>query len=506
MKQHHKHLVITSKLSLCFVIIFLFIFFFTYFPYFNDGPRGIHQWAQADRVAISLRYAEGKALLDPATYSMKTPDGNTGVEFSGFQYVIAQFARISFLQKHLYFLLRLSTFLTFFSALFALVFTILRNEHLLARSFLMLTLISSPVLLFYGYNFLPDILALSLVLCCYTLLEINFEKHVITILLLSGLAMLIKTSSGIYFIAFMSLYVLKHIKQASVKLGFYLGIFATIAGVIVYYDYYYVHQRSVEVWSTVFLTQFVPVSSWSQFIDILDTASRYRFEYFTKLQWWLIISLGIMAIWHKRRPILASQNWRMAALLMAGLLCLTLLFGVQFMNHDYYVIATFMPAILYFTVKSAAYFAPYIHPRTLIIITLLLAVVSFSQGNSKYFGRMSQVVHIDGYPEPYERDWILGAAEIVNQYVPKENLIFSIYNMEPNWSLIYAGRKGAVFNEEEMKREQSPFLYYLPLIKPSHILCRTKFCQDFAKDQTVVYAKCNVVYTDANITLYSYGY
>ena len=489
-----------------YVILAAFVFLFTYLPYLNDGPRGIHQWAQADRVAVCLRYADGKELLDAATYSMKTPDGNTGVEFSGFQYGIAQLLRMGVPENYVYFLLRFGTFLIFFSSLFALVFSLLSKENVWIKSVLLIFVISSPLLLYYGYNFLPDIMALSLVLLCFLLLERDFQQHILWILLLSGLAMLVKTSSGIYGIGFMGLYVLQVGKKINIKWGAAIVLFAAIACGIVYYDFHFVHLRSKELWSTVFLTEFVPVTNWGQFTNVIDTASRFRYEYFSKPQWWVILGLGILGIWHKRNEITTNINWRIALILLLGLVSLTILFGVQFMNHDYYVIATFMPVIIYFTLKALAYFLPYVQPRTALIVGILLAVLTFSKGNSKYFERMSEIVHIDGHPEPYNRNWILGAKQVVDAHVPTENLIFSLYNMEPNWSLIYAGRKGAVFNDEEMKRDESPMLYYFPILKPSHILCRTQYCEDFAADQPAFFSRCTIVHQDKDITLYSYGY
>lgn len=492
--------------AISYVILFSFVFLFTYLPHLNDGPRGIHQWAQADRVAVCLRYADGKELLDAATYSMKTHDGNTGVEFSGFQYLIGQIIRMGVSENYVFFLLRFGTFLVFFSSLFALVFSLLRKENIWIKSLLLIFIISSPLLLYYGHNFLPDILALSLVLWCYLLLDRNFQKHIIWILLLSGLAMLVKTSSGIYFISFMGLYIFKIGKKINVKWGAAILLFGAIACGIAYYDFNYVHLRSKELWSTVFLTEFVPVTNWGQFTDVIDTASRFRYEYFSRPQWWIILGLGLLSIWHKRKEVTTNINWRIAIVVLLGLLSLTILFGVQFMNHDYYVIATFMPVVIYFTLKALAYFVPYVQPRTALIISILIAITTFSEGNSKYFERMSEIVHIDGHPEPYNRKWILGAKQIVNNHVPKENLIFSLYNMEPNWSLVYAGRKGAVFNDEEMKRDESPMLYYFPILKPSHILCRTKFCADFATDQPAFFSHCNIVHQDDDITLYAYGY
>ncbi|MFT4599021.1 MAG: hypothetical protein ACI9WM_001273, partial [Arenicella sp.] len=44
---------------LSFSVLYAFIFLLTFYPYANDGPRGIHQWAQSDRLALALRYIDG---------------------------------------------------------------------------------------------------------------------------------------------------------------------------------------------------------------------------------------------------------------------------------------------------------------------------------------------------------------------------------------------------------------------------------------------------------------
>jgi hypothetical protein len=493
-------------LVLCFVLTYALVFFFTFFPYANDGPRGIHQWAQADRVAVCLRYIEGKALLDPATYSMKTPDGNTGVEFSGYQFILAKIVQAGFPIKYLSLLFRLVTFTLFFTSLFALVFSLLKKEKMLFNSLVTIFLLSSPILLYYGYNFLPDVLALSMILVCFYLMHRNLDRYILLILCISGLSMLIKTSSGIYFISFMAIYFLQNVKKWDTKLSLAGVLFVLIAAGVAYYDYFLVHVRSKDLWSVVFLSEPMRITSWEHFTFVLDTASRYTYDYFSRPQWWLILALGVLSIWVKRKEILTNINWRLALLVALGLSSLTLLFGIQFMNHDYYVIGTFIPIIIYFTLKAIAYFAPYVHPRTAIVIMSIFALTSFSKGNARYFERMSEIVHIDGYAEPYERNWILGAAEVIDRYVPADDLIFTVYNMEPNWSLVYAGRRGATFTAEELARDNSPFDYYLRLLKPNYVLCRTSLCDQFAIDNPDFIAKAIILHQDKNITLYHYGH
>ena len=69
--------------------------------------------------------------------------------------------------NYLFIIYRLLTFSIFFSSFFLLLFNVLDKEKILYRIFIFLGLISSPILLYYGYNFLPDILGLSLLLVCF---------------------------------------------------------------------------------------------------------------------------------------------------------------------------------------------------------------------------------------------------------------------------------------------------------------------------------------------------
>ena len=68
---NHKPVNLNKKqfILISFIALFFVTFFMTYYPTANDGPRGIHQWGQADRLAVCLRYIDGKTLNDPATLS-----------------------------------------------------------------------------------------------------------------------------------------------------------------------------------------------------------------------------------------------------------------------------------------------------------------------------------------------------------------------------------------------------------------------------------------------------
>jgi len=490
-------------LLLSFVFIFGFIYFLTYFPYANDGPRGIHQWAQADRMALCMRFIEGNSLSEPATLSWRTENGNTGVEFSGYQYVIAQIIRAGVDQKYLPIIYRLTTFCCLFISLFTLVYSVIKHENWFFKGFTFLGLLSSPILLYYGYNFLPDIIGLSLIVACLYLFNKDFERYFYIILLISGLSLLIKTSSGIYFISFMAIYFLKYWNKWNLKLILGGLLFISIGSAVAYYDITVVNGRNIKYNSEMFLSQTLPTKSWKEFVQIFDTASRFKSDYFNGAQRLLILMLDIVGIANIKKVRIKNKNTQLGILVGLGLLSIILLFGVQYMNHDYYVIGTFMPITLYFIIKGIARISEYIHPRTGLVLVGIFAFTSFSLGNQKYFNRMSEHVWINNYREVYYHKWLKEAEEKIDDIIPKDALVFSVYSPEHNFALVHLNRKGICFNAEEMGRQEgNPFHWLMKYHKAEYVICYSRFIESFKKDQPEFVANAIVLYSDEQFSVY----
>ena len=491
-------------LLLGFVLIFGVTFFSTYYPSANDLPRGIHQWAQADRLALCYRYVDGKPLAYPATYSMKTPDGDLGAELSIFQYAIAQVIRLGFPRTYLPFLYKFFTFSFFYFALSLLCARLLQKESIAAILFATVVLFSSPVLLHYGYNYLPDMWALSLILFAIYFFHDGISKHIYTILLIAGLSLFIKASSGIYFIAFYSVFFLQNIRKPTTRFWLASTLFLAISAGVTYYDYHYVIELNKRLWATIFLSQTVPLTSLDEFWNVLDTAWRFKNDYFTTIQRWTFLLLLLGGLFGLRRRSFIRPLAQLYLLLVVGIFSIILLFGVQFMNHDYYILATISPALLYLLLRILAYYLPYVHPTASAIILGLLAIVSYSTANSRYFERMSEIVHVKGYPEQYLYKWLLHGEHKIEEYASKDQNIFVCYVPEHNHSLLYFDRKGATFNTEEMGRDESPLWYYLDRIKPSCIVVRSDKVEQLKQDQPQLVEMTEQVYGDEHLTIYQF--
>lgn len=496
-----------KALLLSSVIFFLLVYFFTFFPHANALPRGIHQWAQSDRLAVASRYAEGAPLLEPATYCMKTIDGRVGVEFSGGQFLLAQVIQLGIPQDYLPFIYRFFTFSLLFISLLVLANLVLKDEGWMHVILAFVTLISTPVLLYYGYNFLPDAWALSLILLSLYFFHKGINKYIFIILILSGLAALTKTSAGIFFIALYSVFFLQNVSRPSIRSIAATLFFVAIAGCIAYYDYTYVHLVNTELWSGVFMSRIVPITSWSEFTEVLDTSLRFKNEYASKIQRWLVIVLAITSFFALRKSNLRNEKVQFFILSTLGLVSFVLLFGPQFMHHDYYVLATIMPIAIYCTLLAFRFTLRYVHPVTSLFILLLISIVSFSNANSKYFARMSEEVSINGYTEHYPVKWLENSHLILADFVPKDELVIVPYAPEHNHSLLYLHRRGFTFNTEEMgRKEGNPFDFYLATQKPRYIVLRTEHKEQFAQDQPDFISKCDILFSNSNFILYTYGH
>lgn len=491
-----------STLPLGFVILFFSIFLFVFLPYVNEKPRGIHQWAQGDRLSITERYIEGRGLFDPATLSMKSDEGKVGVEFSGYQYLIAQLVRSNIVDRaYLPFISRFISFLFFFTIFYLIGRHYLKEENLVGQITTLGALLTSPIILFYSYNFLPDILALGLVLWGLFLFDKGLDKNIFKILLILGLALFIKTSSGIYFIAVFAVFFLIHIRKPNKKLFVGLLVFLLIAVGVAYHDYVLINLKNKKLYSYVFLSGTRTVRNWAEFWEIFTTARRFKMEYFTGIQWVVLLSILGYSLTKIKRWNKDKNYQRLCVLVLIGLLAIIVMFGVQYKDHDYYVLGTFMPLILFTSFKVLKNIYSYIHPYTVTVLSCIFFVVSFTQGSNRYFNRMSETVWINGTMEHYEKDWLTNAHIKIKPYVHPDEYVYVVYVPEPNFALTYIERKGATFNAEEMARDNDPFSWFMREQNVSYVVCKTAQIDQFKKDKPDFFNYATVVYNDDKLTL-----
>lgn len=201
-----------NNLPLKFVVIFLLLFFFLgYNKLLSSGPMSIHAWRQSDSYSFALTYFnENNKLLEPSVLFIgENGHGRTVSEFPILYYITAKIWKVTGVTP------AVLKFINFLLLLIGLFHLLLLSKKVLKDNFwsmfVVLFLFSSPIIGYYGFNFIPNIPAFGLALTgLYYLFEyITKEKtkDLIIFTLVFILASLIKVTAllsllGAAFVAF----------------------------------------------------------------------------------------------------------------------------------------------------------------------------------------------------------------------------------------------------------------------------------------------------------------
>lgn len=151
-----------------FVLILLFVSLFYEYPSIvMKRPQSVHKWRQTDCTSVaSLYYQTGFHFFKPQTYNLTSDNNTTGYnatsEIPVIYYFVAILYKIFGFHEFIY---RLLNTLLFLTALFYLYKTLMLwlKSHFWSAAFTIL-LFTSPVLVYYGNNFLTDTSAFSFAL------------------------------------------------------------------------------------------------------------------------------------------------------------------------------------------------------------------------------------------------------------------------------------------------------------------------------------------------------
>ena len=144
-----------------FILFLAFELILGWLEYIGLPPIGMHQGAQADRASIALNYyQESRNFFEPRVMENRAFQGVTGLEFPIIQYLVSFLYDLFGFHDSIY---RIVVGIISMFGLWA-VWNILgqitqKQSH---RVLLWVLWASSPIFVFYQWNFLPDIPSLSL--------------------------------------------------------------------------------------------------------------------------------------------------------------------------------------------------------------------------------------------------------------------------------------------------------------------------------------------------------
>lgn len=193
-----------TSIYILFIAIFALSIFYSYPAMLKKLPQGAHRWRQTDCWAMTQNYQQFHLpFFEPEIYNLEAVNGKAAGEFPLFYFMAAQFNQPAFALRLMHTLL----FLISIFAIYFIAFSFLKRR--LLAIFCALLFFTSPLLVFYGNNFLSDVPALSVALVGWAFFfnsskQKNFTLYFACIFF--AFATLLKASEAFnYFIAFIFL-------------------------------------------------------------------------------------------------------------------------------------------------------------------------------------------------------------------------------------------------------------------------------------------------------------
>ncbi|GIV24823.1 MAG: hypothetical protein KatS3mg026_0515 [Bacteroidia bacterium] len=365
-----------------FVVLLLFYCaIYDYPAVLKRGIFGFHQWRQSDGLSIAMSYYERQVPFhQPRIYAQIEKDGHlcdqAVGEFPLFYYITSKIWQVTGPDLRVLRLLHTAVTLIGLYFLYKLAFLLLRS--LFWAYVIPLHLFSSPVLVRYTNNFLPDAPALGLALIGLYFYFLYHQNRKPTYAVYSAgfylLAGLLKITALLSFIGILAAETYKFYSTKNIRqLGFFillslfpLGLTAT----------WYLYAKGYGCSGAIFLVESLPIWNMS-FFDILSTLNKMlTFPLPASVPIWNFIAYGLLIFY-------LAWNWRRIPLfyvsltgtILGGVLLFVILFFQRMDVHDYYLINTLicMPLLSLTFVKS---FPEIAHKRAIKLGAFLLLLLS----------------------------------------------------------------------------------------------------------------------------------
>ncbi|MBI2967428.1 MAG: glycosyltransferase family 39 protein, partial [Bacteroidetes bacterium] len=338
-----------SKWIFIFILLLL-SFIYNYHNILFYRPQGQHQWRQCDCLSFALNYCvDNNSFFEPSfNYLGSDGTGKTISEFPIIYLFVGHLWKIFGQQEYIYRMITIVIAFSGFFVLFKLVESILKDS-IWALSVIIL-LFTSPILVFYTNNFLPDVPAFGCSLIgwyfFWQFYKSEKNKFLFISFLFFTLGGLLKISSIISFACITLVYFLEITQIVSFKKSIkifneplkQLMLFLFVISSLFSW-YFYVHIYNQKHNNAFFLMGILPV--WNLSTNeihriLLSIKEHFKWDYFRLGTHFVFISLlFIIMINHKK-----IDKFLLCITIFAsvGFLLFFILFFEALEWHDYYVI------------------------------------------------------------------------------------------------------------------------------------------------------------------------
>ena len=456
-KNDTSHNWVGSLHFLCFVLIIAsLVYKYEYNEIAEKGPQSTHSWRQADSAIQALCYYEsGMSFFKPCVYNLNNETGLAAAEFPIIYYTAAGLYHILGPQE---WILRVLNFLIFSIGLYCFSLLILALiDNFLLSLVIPIFIFGAPVIVYYGFNFIPNVPALgfSLMSIYFYYRFINTQKHLffglssLTIIL----AGLLKITLLVSFFALFGIYLVSRIPSIKRKLlsGFFpknrIFLPSCFAVLLVVLGWTIWAQTYNEVnHSGLFLTNIKPIWEVVQkdlnhtWFVLVNKTANYFFSYETSL--FLLFSiLVILFNYQKIRWELHLFFW----LVIMGSLAYLALFFEQLRVHNYYFVDIMIVPLLIISLLAGVIQSLDLEKKLRYFFYILLILLTNANLNASYYYNHNayQFFHKDlkkFNTSFFKKDQLQHF--LLENGVKKEDKIISYPDRSPNTTLYYLNRKG----------------------------------------------------------------
>jgi hypothetical protein len=420
-------------------------------------PQSVHAWRQCDGASLALNYYQnGMHFFKPQVHALYNDGWTSGYsspsEMPILYYGIAGLYKIFGYHEYIFRLTVLSIFILGLLYLFRLGSKVIGDKFWAFVAVILL--FSSPIIVFYANNFLPNPVSFSFSIigwyyfyCYYKSQETGLFALSTASFLIAGLMKITELSGPIIILA---LLLLDRIKHRKLKLGtekhfvlkilLVLLIFISVAGWIIYAKHYNnIHSSSY------FSTQTYPLWHLNQDevrVGLKTIRQLWFPDYFMPLTLYLT---GFMAIFSLVKFKHMDQIIGLASIAyFGGLVLYSLLWFEALIHHDYFLISFYiLPAFIYFNffrwfygfiqIKKANYYI-----QSFVIVFLIVNVGYASRANNSRYTSWEN----DSYIKYKELDNITDYLRSIN--ITKDDIVVFVPDVcirplylmnQPGWVL-----------------------------------------------------------------------
>lgn len=345
--------VYTASLFLIAWLLFCYIAGIT--EHFSALPSGVHQSAQCDRASLAQNYYyNGLNFFYPEVNENRCIDGIVSCELPLTAYLSAILYKF-FGYDELWF--RVLSFTFFSIGMLALFLWLKTRINSISAFILVITLQSSPILMFYSASFLPDITSLGLALLAWYLFARMFLPHpylpnyqhpftsALFVLALS-FAIASKTTVAIQLLTMFGVVILSYIKALNIQIlqRRKALVLLELACIIPLAWYLWSRHLSQTHNSQYFLMRVPIPEHWHDYKTAwLIYLANWPQQTFSEPLIYVFVSLLLLPFFLKK--YISNELWYMANINLLGSVAFLFLMIDQYKYHDYYIICL-MPAFV----------------------------------------------------------------------------------------------------------------------------------------------------------------